>query len=616
MRILLGFLVCASVCVSAVGFAKTDEDGGDSTRQSKAASYYASPNGNAFGMPTGGLFLNNQKSDLGKETDVPAFGDFTAPKESTTANVPNNYPGCAGVTQADYTTALFYTSGVFDKFKRDINSDLAKQLLTYNYSLPQTAALFDTLNNYGNAQYQSFVQGCKVNALQQDARQQYINQCVTEELVTKQFDGLKKALQASAGGGNSPMQLTDPQIRQLAYAQAWELCSSMKASPTTPNPTQSDDSYLLAYQKSNLNFMTLLQKSQDVNASIKDMLCTNYNGAAGDLCWQAAFLPQVRVCVDKDMTGDKDKGCLDGEKYGVRAPQVRSGPFFDTLRYIAANLYMKKSFNPYRISIIAEVGQQSLKTAANQTVQLFDRTQDDVAGAGSENSRPDKTVGIATISNPAVLDFEHNYLGCNNHDALSIVREFDAIIRANRNANKGKAVKTSLTAIATTDIDAVVNRMDLGKDVKASDLGLSYVAEAALGCAVNQHIPMFDPNIFVNLTAQCNNNDIESFYTMAGYDASLQATRDVYMYLNSRLKAIRTQLLASPQVPKAVSDSAISPEVNKRLADAIQDVMIPYMEDQLARLDKLNETRSQFARRVQEIYTTKDGCFGRRGVKY
>jgi hypothetical protein len=68
-----------------------------------------------------------------------------------------------------------------------------------------------------------------------------------------------------------------------------------------------------------------------------------------------------------------------------------------------------------------------------------------------------------------------------------------------------------------------------------------------------------------------------------------------------------------PQAANATAGTAgttptVSRELNARLATAVKEAMIPYVEGQLERIDELSRVRGQYAQRVQQIYATKSGC--------
>lgn len=527
---------------------------------------YDSPDISAFGIPTGLLSI-----------DLPNQAKFF-PSTPATVTSATNLLGCGGVGQGEYTSALFSMPEVFGKFQQDVNSPLAKALLTMNYSLPQTAALFDTLNAYGNQRYDQFQRGCSLDALKQDAKKQYLAACVPEQIPLRKSVILYGP--TTPTGPTTPVTtLPDATVNAMAYAQAWEICQNQYVSDTTAMAQRV--SVTTAFAKE-------IRGAEYANIAIRSLVC-GVSDTTTDGCWQELLLPQVRVCNDPTLEG----GC-NPDGYGVEEAPIRMLPLFDTLRLAVTEDVNRKVVS----KLVSQLNNQGIDGA----------TQIAAAKAAVVNINIQPFKAAATHS---LIDFEKNYLNCRSPDLLYPLTQFVTEI------NKTATTKLTAPTLDTPPFQSNVNVL-LGTIPATSDPGFTkdkddfknYV-NTAIGCVTTQTIPMLDPMIIVQTNLQCTSEDMDAFYALASYDVATTAIRESYEYLLDRLKSAQARLRVEDTRPPLNSlDAAKLPskELNRRLADIIEQLMIPHLQNQIHRLEGINAARGEFGSRIKQIYADKAGC--------
>lgn len=563
--------------------------------------------------PSGAINISPNQVD---SEDIPNAFDTTVGPVGEVSNT----LGCAGIGQSEYTSGVFNMPETFQKFQKDVNSTLSKDLLSLNFVMPQTSALFDQLNNFGNQRFDQFQRACNVSALQQDAKQSYMLACV-EKLTPAR----KAVIEEDNNKRSEEAKIPAAQIGPMAYAQAWEICGNYAVSDTTA----------LAVRNEKLKaFYEQTRKVERVDEAIRPYLCpaTKDNDAKGAGCWKKFLLPQVRVCLGNTL----EKGCTEGE-YGIKEPVISMQRLFDTMRFVMEDEVVARRV----VSLTTQFSNQSIDKStlhlAASDASLMMSTGTITRNAESRTGQVSGTTGavaqISILPDESVLDYQLNYLSCKNVDVLNPLKQYVRFINKRRESNVSSATSINDVSDMSRDIyEAVVDKMKLptteGSESDEADIyAVSGLLEVALGCTVNQSIPIFDPNITASLQTQCGPQDRSAFYAMAGYDVSLQATRDVYRYLGLKLKQTYARLLTEAMVPVSDTTSTavsptLSPELNSKFATVVKDVMIPYVESQIQRLDELSSTRGAFGQRVREIYKAKDGCisgdagwFSRGGVR-
>ncbi|MBI1308518.1 MAG: hypothetical protein GC129_01490 [Proteobacteria bacterium] len=613
----LGLWLFSAIAVPAFA----DDPSPTASTTTTAPQYYFSESGSAFGGPSGMLNLG---TDNTQNTTFP-----TTPVATTDDDV-DALKGCGGIGQGDYTSALFNMPEVFDKFKKDVNSELAKQILTYNYSLPQTAALFDTLNSYGNARYQQFQQACKLDSLKQDAKNQYMSACVKEQvpirmdIVTKAYDAAQTANAAnntntSTNAIQSAPQVTnkDDIVKAQAYAQAWEVCSMQYAS---------DDAALKKRKESGKAFADVIRGTENVNESIRPLLCpaaTNTSSAdatntsnSTTACWPLLLVPQVRLCNGSDLSG----GCTPSTDYGVKEAPLQTSVFFDLMRFIMNNKIVPDWIDQVFQKIkAANIDPATLSLAADKTKLTLSR------GLSYSSN--------IAISDPLTAEFQKDYLNCSSNNMKYALQTYVQIINGrdpaqaaddtgNHQIVPSQSVAVNLNDIGVSDLQTIIDaQLKLPAAYATDKAALPSLALVALGCTANQTIPIFDPYIVTDLQTQCNATDTAAFYDISSNDVALTATRDTYRYLSLKLKEVYARLLTEkgagikqPAATTAADGAATtpdlidSPELRERLARVVKEVMIPAVDEQIARLNELAKVRGEFAKRVEKIYSTKSGC--------
>ena len=580
------------------------------TPTQSTADLYLSPGITRGALPSGAINPTPNILSGGEAKPVP--NGFNAKPVAVNEADVVNLQGCTGVGQGEFTSGIYNMGESFGKFQKDVDSLLSKQLLTMNFIMPQTAALFDQLNNYGNQKYESFQKGCSVDALKQDAHKQYMAACMTKARLDKRVTDLKTALKSS-----NP-QPTEDAYQAMAYSQMWETCSNLYISDTT---------IVTDRKKSNLDFAKQTRAAENVNETIKSWLCTppagttaNASGTAskteGNGCFPSLLIPQVRLCLDGTLPG----GCKDAAGYGVKDAIMPMPRLFDIYRFILDDEVVGRRIQPLQEQIrnIGVPIEIQKKAAADAVLLMSTGT---VARLKSGN-----TLSASRVNQPlpAVEDFQLNYLSCRNPSVMEPIQKYMEKLQAKLTEAEAKSPKGAATTLKLPVMDSAVytsivkDKVQLDKydpAPTADDIAaFAQMLEVSLGCAANQTIPMFDPNLTVSFNAnKCALEDKQAFYTMAGYDLAMAATRDTYRFVNSRLKQVYTRLMTEQIVPTPSTSTAnatptVSPEINARLAAAVKESMIPYIEAQIERLDEMSRSRGQFAQRVERIYTMRSGC--------
>lgn len=626
LRRLFFVVLLALPAVLGVQPVRADPPAAGGTTTVSSSDLYTSPQG-AGGLPSGAINVTPGDANMGADAKA-GIGLGTYTSASTAPGDTTNLLGCGGVGQGEYTSALYNMPENFPKFQQDVDSNLAHQMLVMNYIMPQTAALFDQLNTYGNQRYQQFQKGCNVTALQQDARNQYINTCVAQQ-VPLRLAIITQQTQAGSGSGNQQQgtQMTADMKNAQAYAQAWEICANGSISDTTA---------LAARKKALDDFAKQERALENVTAALKPLVCPPKGSDTKDQgCWQALLLPQVRVCIDNSLGCTGNTTVASG--YGVKEPLLPMARLFDALRYMMDDIVVARRAMPFQGSMLDlhipdDVARDAAREAAISMSSaavyrningLADTTANTSTGAG----------GVGTVPPASVADFQISYLNCTQPDILFPIRQFATTLNARLAAIKpaqagnpsgGQANATAPASITVSSLDAtnfsaVVTRLatesgDAGSSdsLTADRKSLQDLAWVGLGCTANQTVPIFDPNITASLKT-CPADDTYAFYAMSEYDVSLAATRDIYRFLSLRMKQVYTQLLTQTAVLASTTiagqpSPTVSPELNNRMAAVVKEIMIPYIDSQITRLDDLNRSRGDFGRRVQHIYETKSGC--------
>ncbi len=525
---------------------------------------------------------------------------FTPP--SPTENDLAALQGCGGVGQDDYTATLFNDKKVFENFsQRDVNSKLARDLLTYNYSLPQTAALFEQLYTYGNQRYQQFQKACNLTALQQDARQQYINQCIPAVVATLTNDDVTVQTGGQTAGA--------PTVESLKAARAYDICLQ-----------QYNEKSREVLKQTSQSFAQAQAEAADVNKLVRKYMCpetlAGQQGGTGGTCWPNLLVPQVRLCTTENWSS----ACTE-KGYGVTEAPLRLNTLHDALRTAVADGLVRKTVNPFRQNLItAQVTNAMLELAATGSIARLGTT-------------------ASSSIDPIVKSFVAGIM-CQQTDinapldALS--KEVQGMLSRDRNRDKQASGNdmADVTALAITpftlaDYASVASKIQFPASplIDTDKAGLGPLLEVAAGCAANQQVPFLDPQLFMNVVNTCNEDSQRAYLAMSAFDVATAATRNIYEYVEGRLKFTLGQLesadISVPLVTQAAdanSGAAAQPgaqpaaplpqsvELRRRAAVVVGTVMLPAVQQQLKRLETLAASRGEFARRLEGLFKTKDGC--------
>lgn len=568
---------------------------------------YTSPNlESGIAIPSGGI--NPGPANLTGTTGS-MYNPAVSAKPATGPADTTNLLGCGGVGQGEYTSALFNMPETFGKFQQDVNSMLAKQILAMNYIMPQTAALFDQLNNFGDQRYQIFQKGCNLDGLRQNAKDQYLKACVEDPKRLNDRKNIIKKYYADGPKGQEGDAMPERMINAMAYAQVWEICTNQYVSDTT---------VLDLRKKETKKFVEEVRRVENVTRAIVPLLCPAKKDNTDDSeegCWQELLIPQVRMCLEGAFPCDSKEGA-----YAVNEPIVSMQRMYDTLRFIGDDLIMARrvnkftsELNKFSSSMVSQAAKEAALSIGYTTLFRME------AGSSGVLKEPALSSGQIEGLDKSVRDFQIGYLNCQNADIMLPLKTFSTSINKAMDRAKMTAPKPELPKLVVGDYKSFVKLMQL-KTSDNTDISqpqadaFANLAWSALGCTANHTVPLFDPNIVASLSTSCLPQDRYAFYSMASNDAAISATRDIYRYLNNRLKQAYARLMVETAVPVSSTEAGdkvpptISPELNRRLATVVKEVMIPYVESQLARLDDAQNARGEFAQRVQQIYSNRSGC--------
>jgi hypothetical protein len=512
---------------------------------------------------------------------------FTGSPRSLTQQEQENLQGCSGVDYSTYTGALFNMPQEYTRFQRDLNSLLGKQLLTFNYSLPQTSALFAQLNTMGTERFSQFQRACNVTDLQQKAKNEYLKACLVAEIPRRAADLFDKISRQNAAIAAStpppglpdgaasprPQRIELVEQKRMAYAQAVEVCNLQYSTENNMLRTTTNQSLIAE-----------INNSEIVTNRLRPMLCPASAGlAAGSIspCWPLLLLPRVRVCAAEEL------GCGTGGYYGVRTPVVEVQQVLDALLTVMLNNVQPNVIDRFNQQLaqkgVEDAGQ---KIAADSAAQKLNSTPSEPSPLPAEK---------------ILVNFQRS-LNCPTREMLrpmtKYVEELNQVLR-----------NYSLAPITIGTVDAaafssVVSTMNLtaASGFTEDVAQLPRALETALGCTINRAVPMFDPKVTYALN-QCTVPDRAAFYQVSAYLAAMQATRELYNFTLSQLRQVSFRLL-NPE------DDSNFPgeELAERQHAAVREVMIPAMEDALKSLDEMAAAKGKFGQRVGDIYANPGGC--------
>jgi hypothetical protein len=368
---------------------------------------------------------------------------------------------------------------------------------------------------------------------------------------------------------------------------------------------QTDTTAVQTRKQTNQAFAEATRRTENVNSSLKLLLCppdsSGKASATGAGCWPMLFIPQVKLCNDSTLRDDAnpEKGCV-GE-YGVREAPIGMKAYFDFLRYVFSENILKNT----AFQLQTTLNSAALSTAA-QDLAASEALYRLSAARLPINSSP-----VQQNIDPAIKDFQVNYLNCRNIDPAHALREYAKALSEQSSGDSKIGIElTSVEEISKTT-NTLMAQFKLPAETAENKSAFRLLIDVSMGCTANQTIPVFDPKITVGINNRCTADDANAFYAMASYDVAQSATRDVYRYLNTRLKQVYARLLNEAGAGLKATDTDTppdSPELRRRLATVVKEVMIPWVESQLDRLDEADKTRGEFSKRVQRIYADHEGC--------
>jgi hypothetical protein len=512
----------------------------------------------------------------------------------TTANPTDlaNLQGCGGVDYSTYTGALFNMPQEYTRFQRDLNSLLGKQLLTFNYSLPQTSALFAQLNTMGTERFAQFQRACNVSDLQQKAKNEYLKACLVAEIPRREADLVDKisrqnvAIAASVPPADLPDGTTSPrpqrieleERRRMAYAQAVEVCNLQYSQENSALRTAT-----------NTEIAVKMRSGELVTNRLRQILCpASPDLAAGNVspCWPLLLLPRVRVCAAEEL------GCGAGGYYGVRTPMVEVQQVLDAILTV-----MLKNVQPNIIDRFnRELSDKGVEDAGQK-----------IAADGATQKLNSTEITPPPPPTEKILANLQRVLNCPTFDMLrpmsTYVEELNQVLRKYSSAPIGPVAPITIGTVDTAAFSSVVDAMNLAASGFAEDINqLPGALQIALGCTINRAVPMFDPQVTYALN-QCTVKDRYAFYQVSANLAAMQATRELYNFTLSQLRQVSFRLL-NPE------DDSNFPgkELAEKQHAAVREVMIPAMENALKSLDEMASAKGKFGQRVGEIYANRSGC--------
>jgi hypothetical protein len=265
----------------------------------------------AFDGSSGGSGSSYRSStfDFG---DVPGFsGGFQSGGTETILEAGFNggsgadFLGCSGINMFDFLETTFNMGEIVQNFTQYMKTMVAKWALTQLFSSPQLAAIFDTLQAFGNARLDMFKASCDIGEIKEDARRSFIEYCVEKQ------------------GGTTE-----------ARAQCEQ------------NYDKGSADVIMEAANKYLNF-------QAANSNLQDVLnMTNFCGQgevasgrpASASCALSALVPQMRLCISGGTNSSSFNTCGDINASGTQmADQIMSYPLLMTASH---NIFGSAIFRP------------------------------------------------------------------------------------------------------------------------------------------------------------------------------------------------------------------------------------------------------------------------------
>ncbi len=486
----------------------------------------------------------------------------------------------------DYSNGLFDMPQTFEQFQRDVNSNLAQQLMVYNIGFPQLAALFGQLNTFGAERFQQYQAsiGSSLTEQQKDAHAQYMRQCVPE---------MRRGLPAAG---------SDEALAARNTAQAFELCLQRYTAQVRD-----------LQRTSNQTYATLLREAQDVNKMIKPLLCP---ALATDTCWPNLLIPQVRLCEAGKLGADGKPEVCNANTFGVKPAPVPLNALVDTLKLGLGSDLVQKSVNPF-LRGIAVVDGATLRESARIATNQMNVPEPNLAAPSA-----------------AIEQFQTQFLNCRDPNLLRGLQKLGGVVYEKAFANDPNNNKTIPGGTGTIGgarqaslnpgpfmAGPLISRTRVlvppQPNTTIDDQNVVALAQAlqvAAGCATNRDLPFLDPELLIAVRNQCSAADVQGYLSLSAMDVAIAASRNLLLYTQSQLEQVLSRLAVDGQTAAlgfTVPTTMDGPVIRKRLSDAIKIEMLPRVKSDLMRLDTMEAKKGTLSQKVQEIYQNKGGCLAR-----
>jgi hypothetical protein len=485
--------------------------------------------------------------------DIPGFsGGFQTGGTETILEAGFNggsggdFLGCSGINMFDFLETTFNMGEIVDNFTQYMKTMVAKWALTQLFSSPQLAAIFDTLQAFGNARLDMFKASCDIGEIKEEARRSFIEYCVEKQ------------------GGTTK-----------ARAQCEQ------------NYDKGSSDVIMEAANKYLNF-------QAANSNLQDVLNrTNFCGQgevstgrpASASCALSALVPQMRLCISGGTKSSSFNTCGDINASGAQmADQIIGYPLLMTA---AHNIFGAAVFRPIFGKVEDVTGQvgrdqaefsrrnQLAKGATGQPLNIlpngnnttaaatmfFDYDLAPVAFAQSSGN----TGGTGKEEAEATIKSFKKFMQCSQDDPFADLKGFIAQVNSDWNVNIDTSDLERIPEEMQKKISEMVNidpAIDGARFSKLTQQDLPATAmllDTAIRCVFNHQI-----HLSVDTMLELQLLGVEqkgAYFNAAANRAAYLVTEVVMRFVKHKIYEAHVQLASNPKPPIYYSE----PNCNGRI---------------------------------------------------
>ncbi|PIZ29796.1 MAG: hypothetical protein COY40_06120 [Alphaproteobacteria bacterium CG_4_10_14_0_8_um_filter_53_9] len=385
--------------------------------------------------------------------------------------------GCGGIGLFDFVKATFNVGEIMEQFKASMQTMVAKFILTQLMSIPQIAALFDTLNAFGNARFDLFQQSCDIGEIKQEAK----NLCKDRCLAKPGMGPTQCESQCNNGGG------------------------------------------MLASVSKELK--DKLIKNEDVTNVLRGTLCNDGSGsynAEKDSCFIMNFIPQFKLCL-RSSIGEKCVG-----EYGAKPPPLSVATLQDAGQS-ATSAYLSPLDSFYRSASHMAIPKSIRERAAANAAMRAGKGEKAASCGAKAKKKDEKTQRL--------IDEYSGSIGCKESTALNVSCLYqEELAKLSPNAPTLNA-DVDISAIQNTFGAKLTGNMQsiMGNDLE----GLKEVLAVGVACQLNEG--MNDPflwNDIATTNPSEGSSFVASMSYETGYQLGISVASFVKNWISGKLPEI------------------------------------------------------------------------------